>query len=244
MLESAYRVVVTYDKSRDMYNAKIPELDPCFADGKTRQEALAALEVELTDRLHNMKEKGVVAPTPIDEKEFKDPMVVSLSYSLRKELAWLAMNEGISVDSLVTELVTYALAKKGQEFGRTKNLQGQSHQSNKRPDGESRRNGRYPADGRNRSLQSRHAGPYHDLLNDRANFIQYVRETEGPSQGDLGHRSDKNRYDNSHRRKPHSKMHRHKKRPQSDAGQTVSSSVDSRIEQSAPLTDQEKNKTD
>ena len=213
MAESTYRIVMTYDKTRAVYSARIPELDPCFAEGKTRQEALLALETELSDRLYNMKEKGMDPPIPLDEQEFPESISLPLSVTLRKELVWQAMNEGISVESLISELILSAIGKRGQDSSRLKYQSGQPQSSPKRPDGEHRRHRPYPNQGdhRNRPHQGRSPGAYNELLNDRANFIQYVRDSEGPSQGESGHRNEKHRYDAGHKK-------RHPKKPNRPKG--------------------------
>lgn len=153
MSKPNYRVVLSFDSGRKVFIARAPELDPCSAEGPTRKEAIDHLEEEIDAQLANMLAHGSTPPRSVDEEEFTGEITLKISKSLHKELAYTARHEGIDTQQLVSELVAAALADR-----RPKGRNPQAQQGE--------RNG-------NRGYGNR--GNNMALLDDRANFIEYVR---------------------------------------------------------------------
>jgi len=59
-----YEVILYWSKSDQAYLAEVPELPGCAADGLTRQEALAAVEVVIGEWIETAKELGRPIPEP------------------------------------------------------------------------------------------------------------------------------------------------------------------------------------
>ena len=59
-----YEVILYWSKRDDAYIATVPELAGCAADGATRQEALAAVEVVIAEWVETAKELGRPIPEP------------------------------------------------------------------------------------------------------------------------------------------------------------------------------------
>lgn len=59
-----YEVILYWSKSDDAYIATVPELPGCAADGATRQEALAAVEVVIAEWIETAKGLGRPIPEP------------------------------------------------------------------------------------------------------------------------------------------------------------------------------------
>ena len=156
MSKPNYRVVLSFDSGRKVFVARAPELDPCSAEGPTRQEAIAHLEEEIDAQLANMLAHGGTPPRSVDEEEFTGELTLKVSKGLHRELAYTARHEGIDVAQLVSELVAGALAER-----KPKARGGQPQQGE--------RNG-------NRAYGNR--GNNMALLDDRANFIEYVRNLD------------------------------------------------------------------
>ncbi len=61
---SRYRVVIYWSDEDEAFIAEVPALPGCAADGQTRQEALANLEVVMREWLQAAEELGRMPPLP------------------------------------------------------------------------------------------------------------------------------------------------------------------------------------
>jgi hypothetical protein len=89
-----------------------------------------------------------------------------VSRSLHRELLWQARNEGIDLSQLVSELLSSSLSER-RRTGGPRRAQGQDDRNgNSRDAGPPRRGG-----GRNDPR-------YHNIMEDRGSFMEYVRSLE------------------------------------------------------------------
>lgn len=177
MSKPNYRASVTFDPERKVFLARAPELEHCSAEGATRAEAIARLEEEIDAQLANMLSHGSTPPRAVDEESFSGEISAKVSKVLHRELTFQARSEGIELDHLVGELLAAAMESRKQSRGmRSGNRAQQDHIPNDNV------GNRYEG-GRQRGFGGR-GGNVH-LLDDRANFIEYVR---GLEQGGAGGR--------------------------------------------------------
>jgi predicted RNase H-like HicB family nuclease len=59
-----YEVILYWSDEDDAFIAEVPELAGCAADGATRQEALANVEVVIAEWLETARELGRPIPEP------------------------------------------------------------------------------------------------------------------------------------------------------------------------------------
>lgn len=59
-----YEVILYWSREDDAFIAEVPELPGCVADGLTRQEALANVEVVIGDWVETARELGREIPEP------------------------------------------------------------------------------------------------------------------------------------------------------------------------------------
>jgi predicted RNase H-like HicB family nuclease len=64
MTSDRHEVILYWSKADDAYVAVVPELSGCAADGPTRSEALAAVEVVIAEWIETAKELGRPIPEP------------------------------------------------------------------------------------------------------------------------------------------------------------------------------------
>jgi predicted RNase H-like HicB family nuclease len=64
MGDTSYEVILYWSKADSAFLAEVPELPGCIADGPTRQEALAAVEVVIAEWIETAKELGRPIPEP------------------------------------------------------------------------------------------------------------------------------------------------------------------------------------
>lgn len=171
MSKPNYRATLTFDPDRKVFIARAPELEHCSGEGATRAEAIARLEEEIDAQLANMLSHGSTPPRAVDEEIFSGEITAKVSKLLHRELAYQARSEGVDLDHLVGELLAAAMESRKQSRGmRSGNRAPQEHMP-----GDNVGN-RYDGGGRQRGFGGR-GGNAH-LLDDRANFIEYVRNLE------------------------------------------------------------------
>ena len=59
-----YEIILYWSEPDQAFIAKVPELPGCAADGATRQEALANVELVIAEWLETAKELGRLIPEP------------------------------------------------------------------------------------------------------------------------------------------------------------------------------------
>ncbi len=150
----AYRVVVSA-KGDGTFVATVPELPDCRAEGASRAEALEAVARVLEEKLQALAEEGVAPPLPLDSQQFTGRIEVEVTPELHRELEWQARLEGTSVDKIVAELLAAGLQRRAIGLA-----------------GPGKREGR----GRGRRHMSK--AEYLSIMEDRASFIEYVRNLE------------------------------------------------------------------
>jgi predicted RNase H-like HicB family nuclease len=196
MSKPNYRVICTFDADRKVFAARAPELEHCTAEGTTRAEAIGRLEEEIDAQLANMLSHGATPPKAVDEETFTGEITCKVSALLHRDLSYQARSEGIDLDHLVGELLSAAVeARKTTHRGRSGNRQTQDHVPHDNI-GNRHEAGNAP---RRQGFGGRNNNNFH-LLDDRANFIEYVRGLEqggprgaspggaGPGGGDRGRR--------------------------------------------------------
>lgn len=161
-----YRILMSYDPERKVFTARAPELEHCSAEGATRSEAITRVEEEIDAQVRNMLASGSNPPSSVDEQVYSGEVALKLSRELHRDLVWQAHSEGVEVNQLASELFAAALEQRRQ---------GRSPRSGNRQQGEQHFNGNHGG-GR---PQGRFGGQhYPGIMDDRANFIEYVRGLE------------------------------------------------------------------
>ncbi|MCS6915680.1 MAG: hypothetical protein RMK29_03555 [Myxococcales bacterium] len=170
-----YRVIVSFDAERKLFVARVPELDPCFAEGASRTEAIAALEQEIEALVANQRERGTrPPPAAVDETQWSGEITAQVSRSLHRELAFQARLEGIELPQLLSEILASGLeARRQARPGRSRSADGSQEGVGTVRDAE-------------RSRGASQAARLHTFLEDQANFIEYVRGLESEARGGAG----------------------------------------------------------
>ena len=168
-MEATYRVLVHRDADKGVFVARAPELPGCLAEGATRAEAIARLEEEMSAQVHNIRQAGGEPPKPVDGGGYSGEISLKITPGLHRDLVWQSRDEGVPLEQLLTEMLTRAVEGRGR---------GQGHA----PDGGGQRGDR---------MGQGYGQRYHSVMEDRANFIEYVRGLEtgaprGPGGGGGG----------------------------------------------------------
>ena len=57
-----YEIILYWSEEDKLYIAEVPELKGCFADGKTRAEAISNAETVIAEWLDGAKDEGIAIP--------------------------------------------------------------------------------------------------------------------------------------------------------------------------------------
>lgn len=152
-----YRIIVTYSEEKQAYLARIPELNECLVEAPTATEAVTKLEEELFAQIDNMRNQGIEPPEPVEGHEFDGQLSLKTSSALHREIAFLAKAENMEISAMAAELLSRGLAHYWQPRGSAPRRSHEGH-------------GQERGRGSNR---------YHGIMENRADFIEYVRSLEG-----------------------------------------------------------------
>jgi predicted HicB family RNase H-like nuclease len=189
-----YRVLVSFDRDRNLFHARTHELEHLSGEGASRADAIAKLEEEIDAQLANMLSSGTAPPRALDDVEYSGEVQAKITRGLHRDLAHLARTEGVELPQLVGELLAGAMAvRQGSGRGVHKARGFASEPSddigNRADHGGNHRDGNH-RDGNRRFGRG---GMASGALDDRASFIEYVRGLDqtgpaGPPRSDGGPR--------------------------------------------------------
>ena len=166
-MSNQYRILVHFDAEQDQFVARAPEFRDCRAAASTRAEALALVEEEISQRLETMQKEGASLPDALVGGCDPADVTLSLSGPLYRDLQALANEAGVKLEAFLTEQLARLAAVGLVARQRSRAEHGDRGQ----------RGGR------------RGGGRYHDIMGNRADFIEYVRGLEqGGSGGGRGHK--------------------------------------------------------
>lgn len=162
MIPDGYRILVHFDTNQERFIATVPELGDIKEKGETRAEALTKAEEAIEAAILKAAEAEEGLPTPLDRTDFSGEMTITISPSLHRELAFLAVEDGMETEQLAAELITTGVTIKS-----TGRLRSGGGSKRGKQDNRGRRRG-------NRGNKK----DYHNIMDDRASFIEYVRSID------------------------------------------------------------------
>ncbi len=169
MIPDGYRMYVAYDTEKKKFVVRIPELGNLTAEGETRSEALVQAEEKLEQAFRQAAEDGSEMPAPLDGNEYSGEFMIKVSPSLHRELAFIAAREGLELNQIAKEALSIGTTIRFQEDS------GRINRDARQINGKERDNRR-----------SHRGSKYFNIMDDRANFIDYVRNLD--SGGGRGNR--------------------------------------------------------
>ena len=107
-----YTVYCYFDRLARHYVAGVFEFPDVKASGVTREAAVALIKDRLTNQVDEIVDRGDALPYPIFTKQYPDALEIHPSQTLYRRLDMLSRQERTSLDQLVIELLTAAMARK------------------------------------------------------------------------------------------------------------------------------------
>jgi predicted RNase H-like HicB family nuclease len=97
------------------YLAFVPKLPGCMSDGETPEEALKNVQDAIKCWIETAKEKGRPIPLPEEyreENEYSGKILLRIPKSMHKMLHEMAQEEGVSLNNLIQNLLSFAVGYK------------------------------------------------------------------------------------------------------------------------------------
>lgn len=191
-----YSVYSYFDRNAKMFAAAVVEFPELKATSNTRETVLVEIERKLESELQKRKQNNEPMPEPIHARRYPDKLDLAISQGLFRRLDLLSRHEKVSLDQLVVELLTASVEKRLAPASQQQQQQPQHHERDRdrRPQGRSQNNNNNQQQRGNNNNQrqqhnnnsnsnnnNRRAGQgrnYHDTMDNRENFMEYVRNLE------------------------------------------------------------------
>ncbi len=175
MIPDGYRILMRYNSGTKRFVAAVPELGDVQVEAETRTEALSKAEEAIEQAIRKAAEAGEELPAPMELVEFSGELKIRISPKLHRELAFWAVEDNLEPEQLAAEMISAGTAIKA--IGRPAKS-GREGRGGGRGGG---RGERQEKGGRGRGGRK----DYHDIMDDRASFIEYVRsiDADGTQKG-------------------------------------------------------------
>jgi antitoxin HicB len=106
LIRQPYSIIIQPGDDECFY-AKVEELEGCFAEGNTVQEAWENIHETMKDWMEFALEKNITIPLPkTEEKEYSGKIIVRMPKELHKNLAGRAEKEEISLNQFIVYLLS------------------------------------------------------------------------------------------------------------------------------------------
>lgn len=191
-----YTLVANYDRNARQFIGSCLEIPILRASAATRELALKDLETRLESHLQDLKRRNAALPEAIYSRRYPERLELRISQGLYRRLDVLSRHEKVALDQLLVELLTSAVERRFEGSSRqaSQHQQQHQHQNDRRPDrdrqhnshpnsqggGQRQHQGQGQGQGQNRRNQGGNlrGRSYHDTMDNRENFLEYVRNLE------------------------------------------------------------------
>ncbi len=165
--DRAYRILLSFEPESSAFRARVPELE-LEVEADTREEALQKAESAMEERIDAAAQSGEELPHPADAAEVPSGEVtLTLAPLVMKDLAYFAARSDMTPDELAAQLIARGVAQMLAP-----------HEERRRPP---RREDAQPSDDRpdgNRGRRRDKREGYRPDLDDKSNWLAYLREQE------------------------------------------------------------------
>ncbi len=104
-----YLINIIWSEEDQLYIAEIPELEGCMSHGKTPEQALKNAQDAITSWIYAAKKLKHPIPAPLTKRKVSGKFNVRIPKQLHQSLIIKAVQEGVSLNHLVTSTLAHAL---------------------------------------------------------------------------------------------------------------------------------------
>jgi predicted RNase H-like HicB family nuclease len=173
--DRGYRILLSFSPEAQVFRARTPELD-VDVEGDTRADALAKAEAAVEAAIGAAAQNGEDLPPPADAAPTGDALTLQIAPLVLSDLQFFAAQHGLPATELASQLLARAI---GMLHGSP-----QRRPERRRDDEERRDEGEDRRGGRNRGRRE----GYRPDLDDKSNWLAYLREQEKGGGGGRGRR--------------------------------------------------------
>ncbi len=163
----AYTLQIFFDPHDGVFCATFVEFPDIRVSDPSRQETIYAAEDRLHSELAALRQAGKPVPEPVRMTDYPSHLEIELSQTLSRKLEALRQNERVSLEQLVTEILTSAVERRG-DAGRSQGGGGKGRNQGGGPNRQQGGGGR----------GNRRGSNYQQTMDSRENFMEYVRNLE------------------------------------------------------------------
>lgn len=109
-MENRYSVAVAWSEADDGFIATVPEFPGLSAFGETREEAVREAQVALELFIEDVQENGESLPEYKTKNLYSGNIRLRIARSLHQQLAEYAEMEGVSMNSLISMLLSKSVS--------------------------------------------------------------------------------------------------------------------------------------
>lgn len=110
-MRKPYRIEIIPDPDGG-FVAELPELPGCITQGETFKEVIKMIEDAKKAWIESALENKIPIPEPFELRKFSGRFLVRVPKSLHKKLVELAEKEGVSLNTLVVNLLSEGVGRK------------------------------------------------------------------------------------------------------------------------------------
>jgi len=193
-----YLTQIYFDRAARQFVGTVHEFPEVRVNGTQRAQVLSDTERKLEQHLLALRGKGTNTPQPVSTRKYPDKLELPISQGLFRKLDLLSRQEKIPLEGLVAEILASAVEKRYESPGPAQKQHSHGHQENRdrhhdrnqhqdrRPHNNNNPNQGSPGNSRrpnnnNNNNNNRRGGQgrsYHDTMDNRENFLEYVRSLE------------------------------------------------------------------
>lgn len=109
MNKSPYLINIFWSEEDQLYLAEVPELEGCLTHGKTPTEAARHAEEAIASWIQTAKKLDHPIPLPVTKRKVSGKFNVRLPKQVHKDLIIKAAREGVSLNHMVSTLLSHSL---------------------------------------------------------------------------------------------------------------------------------------
>lgn len=106
---SPYLINIFWSDEDRLYIAEVPELEGCLSHGKTPTDAARHAEDAIASWVQTAKKMGHPIPLPVVKRKISGKFNVRLPKQIHKDLIIRAAREGVSLNHMVSTLLSHSL---------------------------------------------------------------------------------------------------------------------------------------
>lgn len=186
-----YAIQVYFDKTENQFVGTVLEFPEIRILGPKKDIVIAEIEQRLEQHLFQQKKRNETPVEPFFLKTYPQKLELEISRGLYRRLDVLSRLEKTPIDRLILELISQALGKRFDNPGtrsaghheRHERHEHRGQNNNRHHNNQNQRNQNYNNNNSNNNNRRNQNRNFHETMENRENFLEYVRNLEKGNTG-------------------------------------------------------------